>query len=493
MLYVNFINPTDCFGAGVKCLRTTAYCLLGTILLLSAAACGATTKVSGDLQAAIDAASPGDTLLVSAGVYDKITIEKSLNLVGEGAVILAGQRDAGVDVRADRVNISGFMVRNGFYGIKLNSVQGCRISNNTVLDCVQPGIALLFSDNNTIVGNNASFNGLGGEGWYGIYLSNSNHNQIRNNVACNNGAYGIDLFPSCSNNTIAGNVLKRNMYGLYMFTDCADNLIEGNVMSENTNSGLDMRFNCHHNAVLNNTIENNVVAGVTLMSSSRNLIKGNLIDANGRYGLQIQSGSDDNLITNNTISQSQTGLFMDSTGNRIYSNTIAENVVQAEDRDSNIWNASYPIGGNLWSDYIGTDEMSGVNQDFPGGDGFGDSSYQINERADDRYPVMGGQVQQIALVQKSLSPLKARIGDNINIQAALSSKYDLSQVVVRAFPEGGSESCGYARLSPSGDAYAGKLSTGLMDQGNYEIVLIARDTRGYELVENLGLIEVSSR
>jgi nitrous oxidase accessory protein len=474
-------------------LRTTAYCLLGIMMLLSALACGATTEVSGDLQAAIDAASPGDTLSVSAGVYDRITIEKSLNLIGDGAVILAGERDACVDVRADQVNISGFVVRNGFYGIKLNSVQGCHISKNTVIHCVQPGIALLFSDNNTVEGNNASFNGLGGEGWYGIYLSNSNQNKIMNNVACNNGAYGIDLFPSCSNNTISGNILQRNMYGLYMFTDCADNLIEGNVMSENTNSGLDMRFNCHHNTVINNTIENNVVAGVTLMSSGQNLIKGNQIDANGRYGLQIQSGSDDNLITNNTISESQTGLFLDSTGNRIFSNTIAENVVQAEDRDSNIWNASYPVGGNLWSDYIGIDEMSGAEQNLSGEDGFGDSPYRINERAEDRYPVMGGQVQQITLANKILTPLKARSGDDINIQVALQSKYELSQVVVRAFPEGGSDSRGYARLSPSGEKYEGTLSTGLMDDGSYEIVLIARDIRGYELEESLGTIVVSAR
>jgi len=474
-------------------LRTTAFCLLGAFAVLMATACGATAEVSGNLQAAIDAAAPGDTLLVSAGVYDRITISKSLNLIGDGAVILAGERDACVDVRADQVSITGFVIRNGFYGIKLSNVKGCRISNNTVINCVQPGIALLFSDHNIVQGNNASFNGLGGEGWYGIYLSNSNHNQILNNVASNNGAYGIDLFPSCSNNTIAGNTLQRNMYGLYMFTDCADNLIEGNLMSGNTNSGLDMRFNCHHNKVINNTIANNVVAGITLMSSAQNLIQGNSIDANGRYGLQIQSGSNDNVIVNNTVSESQTGIFLEGTGNRIYSNIIAENIVQAEDRDSNIWHADYPEGGNLWSDYIGIDEMGGPDQDLPGQDGFGDSPYRINAREEDRYPIMGNQVRQIVLVEKSLSPAKARIGDNIDVRVALQSKYGLSQVTVRAYRPGDSVSQGYARLSLSGESYQGKLSTGLMDKGSYEIILSARDLRGYELKENLGEITVSAR
>ncbi len=94
-----------------------------------------------------------------------------------------------------------------------------------------PGIALLFSDDNTIVGNNYKLNGLGGEAGIWIYLSNSNNNLIADNVAYGNGAYGINLFPSCNNNTIRRNVLQGNMYGLYMFTDCANNRIESNIMS----------------------------------------------------------------------------------------------------------------------------------------------------------------------------------------------------------------------------------------------------------------------
>ena len=101
------------------------------------------------------------------------------------------------------LNISGFLVKDGFYGIKLDHVQGCSISNNTVIHCTQPGIALLYSDGNTVVGNNASFNGIVGEGWYGIYLSNSNHNLIAGNEAYGNGDYGINLFPSCRNNGVA--------------------------------------------------------------------------------------------------------------------------------------------------------------------------------------------------------------------------------------------------------------------------------------------------
>ena len=251
-----------------------------------------------------------------------------------------------------------------------------------------------------------------GEGWYGIYLSNSNDNLITNNVAYGNGAYGINLFPSCRNNTISGNVLQGNMYGLYMFTDCAENLIEKNDLSRNTNSGLDLRINCTDNLIINNTMEDNVVAGLTLMEDSgQNTISGNVIRGNGRYGLQIQSRSDGNTIIYNNISDSQTGIFLESSQNEIYGNRIADNVIQADDRGINRWNAQYPKGGNLWSDYSGQDEMQGPGQEAPGKDGFGDVPYRISETGKDQYPIMGEQVKQIAILAKEMTPMKARVGD----------------------------------------------------------------------------------
>ncbi len=464
------------------------------MLLLPTIANAATIDVNSNLQAAIDAASSGDTIRVAPGVYDNIEITKSLTLVGDGAVINGDERNACVRVLADGVSISGFVVRNGFYGISLDTVKNCRIYKNTVIYCAQPGIMLKFSNNNIVEGNNASFNGLGGEGWYGIYLTNSNGNEIIGNAAYGNGAYGINLFPSCNNNTVRGNILQGNMYGLYMFTDCSKNLIQSNTMTKNTNSGMDIRFNCHDNLILNNTIDNNVVAGITFMEKSgNNTIRGNTISGNERYGIQIQSDSNDNTINNNTISQSQTGIFLDANGNRIYSNNIMDNVVQAEDRGENTWNAAYPVGGNLWNDYIGEDKMSGPGQNKPGSDHFGDTPYKINEKAVDKYPIMGKQVPQITIVDKIVSPTSAMIGDNIDIKAKIAAKYGIAQVTARAFTLKGVEAEAYCRMVQSGDYYTGSLSTALLDPGSYDVVLDARDMRGYEMKETLGEIKVVSR
>lgn len=474
-------------------LRNMLYCILLAALLVSSLADGATLQVSSDLQSAIDAASSGDTLEVASGLYDKITVEKSLTLIGYGAVIRAGGRDACVAISADNVTISGFLVEKGFYGIKLDHVRGCNISNNTVIYCAQPGIALLYSDGNIISGNNASFNGIVGEGWYGIYLSNSNDNLITDNQAYGNGAYGINLFPSCCNNTITGNRLQGNMYGLYMFRDCESNVIQDNDMSENTNSGLDLRFNCTGNMIANNSIENNAVAGITLMeASSGNSITGNEINYNSRYGLQIQSRSEGNTVAFNNISGSQTGLFLESGKNSIYGNRIIENAIQADDRGDNIWNRQYPLSGNLWSDYRGQDRMMGPGQDMPGQDGFGDEPYKISSTSMDRYPIMGGQVKQISLLSGEINPSQLRVGDSINIRVDLQSRYPLLQVVARAY-QNSREDQGYCRLVVSDGLYEGLFSTALLQPGSYDIVLVAKDQRGNELEESLGRVEVAAR
>lgn len=475
-------------------MRNRAFCITILLLLLSAAlAEGETISVSTNLQLAIDAASPGDTLLVQPGVYSGgVTIDKSLNLESQGAVIAAGDRDACVRVLADGVKISGFTVRNGFYGISLEEVENCEVSNNTVIHCVQPGIMLKFSNHNIIKNNNASFNGLDGEGWYGIYLTNSNDNLILENVASDNGEYGINLFPSCNNNTLRGNVMQRNDYGIYMFTGCANNTIESNILANNKYAGIDMRLGCHDNSILNNTIKNNIVTGISLMESGENTIKGDAISGNGRYGVQVQSGSDKNIITGNSILGSQTGIFVEANGNQIFGNFLQENVVQADERGANTWNAKYPEGGNLWSDYQGEDKMSGPNQDVPGEDHFGDQPYVINDAASDRYPIMGKQVKQIEILEGSISPTEARVGDNIAVRARIQSKYGLAQVVAHAIsPEG--ESNGYARMVSSGNVYQSSLSTALMDPGEYDVVITARDIRGFELKESLGKLEVSPR
>ncbi len=466
-------------------------------LLLITTTSATTYQAGSNLQSAINGAAPGDTILVAPGVYDKIEITKSLNLVGDDAKIRASEREIGIKIQATDVKVSGFNVEGGFYGIHLVGSENCTISDNTVTGCVQWGIGLVFSDENRIENNVANFNGLGGEGWYGIYLSNSNRNLIRNNVASDNGEYGICLFPSCSENVIRENVAERNDYGIYMFTDCNENLVQKNVLSRNKNSGIKMIHGCSNNQILENDISENEVVGIFLQSGSGyNVIRGNEIADNPVFGIQIQEGPDgNNTILENNISGSQKGIFVNTDGNHAYKNRIFDCVIPAEDRGVNQWYASYPEGGNFWGNYVGSDEMKGPGQNISGSDGFADLPYIINERARDIYPVMGESVQPIRLIDASIYPARAQIGAQVAVEAILESKHGIAQISARTKNVlKSSVPNQYIRMDRSKEnVYVGTLQTALMGEGRYAIVLTAKDAKGNEMEEEIGELELLPR
>ena len=105
---------------------------------------------------------------------------------------------------------------------------------------------------------------------------------------------------------------------------------------------------------------------------------------------------------------------------------------------------------------------------------------------------MGNQVKQISLESQDLTPTNVRVGDSITVKAKLKSRYELSQVTAHAF-QSGKEAEGYSRLVLSGDSYLGSFSTALLNPGKYDIVLSAKDARGFELRETLGTVSVTAR
>jgi hypothetical protein len=55
---------------------------------------------------------------------------------------------------------------------------------------------------------------------------------------------------------------------------------------------------------------------------------------------------------------------------------------------TNLWDNSYPAGGNYWSNYADVDQFSGPYQNETGSDGIWDHPYQIYEFNTDRYPLV---------------------------------------------------------------------------------------------------------
>jgi parallel beta-helix repeat protein len=276
------------------------------------------------------------TYTFTGNIYDEIVVERN-NIVVDGAGYTVEGLGTGYGIRLEgrsNVTIRNTTIKNFIYGIWLyessnNSIVGNNIKNNG-----DDGIALYSSNYNNISGNNITANNR-----YGIVIESSNYNSISGNSITANGYCGIALRYSSSYNSISGNNIKNNRYGIWL-------------------EGL-------NNCIIGNTIANNRECGIWL-SSSNNIIHGNNIK-NNTYGIGLSRSSN----------------------NRIYHNNFINNTYQVYSYYSvNVWDDSYPSGGNYWSDYTDADLYCGPNQDKPGSDGIGDTPYIIDADNRDRYPLM---------------------------------------------------------------------------------------------------------
>ncbi|MBI5000362.1 MAG: right-handed parallel beta-helix repeat-containing protein [Euryarchaeota archaeon] len=256
-------------------------------------------------------------------------------------------------------SISNNTVKYNIEGIYTNQASHNAFTNNTVVQNIDGGVYIKSSSNNTVIGNNCS-NNFGGL----YFVSGSNYNIASNNIANSTSYYGIYL-SSSSNNSVSN-------------CTSASNAIEGISL-----------LNSNGNAIMNNSVSSNPDCGVYLSSSNGNFVSNNFLSLNGA-GIYVQ-GSSGNVIINNTVSSNNPfGVHVvSSSDNSLYNNNIIDNTGQGDDNgNGNLWNASYPRGGNYWSNYAGVDVMSGPNQDIPGADGIGDTPYFIDADSRDNYPLM---------------------------------------------------------------------------------------------------------
>jgi parallel beta-helix repeat protein len=158
-----------------------------------------TGKSFSSIQAAVDAASAGDTIIVRDGTYtENVDIDKSITLKSSSGnpeytiVDAVDPYDHVFSVTANHVEISGFTVTEApAYGIYLHNADYCDISDN-ICSHSAFGIYLDGSNSNSI-SDNTCFNNE----WSGISLSDSENNTISNNTCSNND---LGIVPCCSNN-----------------------------------------------------------------------------------------------------------------------------------------------------------------------------------------------------------------------------------------------------------------------------------------------------
>jgi len=279
-----------------------------TVLLVVLPSFGKTIHVPADqptIQAGIDAASNGDTVLVSPGTYkENISFNgKSITVAsqsGPAVTIIDGQQLTAVVTfsggETRQAVLRGFTVQNGGY-----AYPGSGISISGASPTIEGNVVIL----NNVCGNAVS--------------SDNGGPLIQNNLIANNN-------PSCYSQAV------------YLNYDTSDDVI-GNVISDNPFGGINVFYPSGNVNITANAIVDNGSSGIiynSLYGNSANVV-GNLVTRNQEGGISL--GSSPVTLVNNTVFNNN-GQQCCSSGAEVYANTVDNQVTI--DNNLIIGNTSYP-------------------------------------------------------------------------------------------------------------------------------------------------------
>ena len=334
-------------------------------------------------------------------------------------------------VKVTDCNVTGNSVDGIRVGWSRWIVMNCTISNNGAGGIYIDSGYYNLIENNTFLSNWIGFRIYLHPQWCGS--SSPGNNILRNNAFANN-TYGIEL-GWAGGNVLRGNIMTNNNYSLgisggsiYSLISDIDssNIIDGKpvyylvnqrnlIINSSTfpsigylgivnstnitvkditllknKQGLLLAYTQNSTIINVTTSENH--QGITLIESTDNVLVKSRASGN-TVGIFLWR-SDNNKITETTLLNNEYGIRLwHSDNNTLYHNNFIENLIQVNDTirewlypwqyyyhySKNIWDNSYPSGGNYWSDYTGVDVDA---------NGIGDTPYVIDVNNTDRYPLI---------------------------------------------------------------------------------------------------------
>lgn len=334
----------------------------------------------GELQAAIDSAHSGDTLLLSAGVYiGSVNIHRSLTLMGNKSSVIDGEGSGHVViVSAPNVLIKGLSIQHS--GNDLDSEDSAifitdkgdqaRIENNyfknNLIGIYLKGPESVIVSDNVIVGSrHHRVNDRGN----GIYLWNTPGSIIKNNDI----RYGRDgIFVTTSrNNVFHGNRLRDLRFAIhYMYTNNSE---VSNNTSINNDVGYALMFS-HHILAKDNRSVGDHKRGLFFNYTNHSVIEHNYVSGGTEKCVFIYNANY-NQIKNNFFADCQIGIHFTagSEHNEIYSNAFINNRTQVKYVGTRYIEWSKNGVGNYWSDNLTFDID---------GNGIADQPYKPNDLVD---------------------------------------------------------------------------------------------------------------
>lgn len=308
-----------------------------------------------------------------------IVIERN-NIVVDGAgyTIQGTENHIGINItRRSNVTIINTKIRSFYTCIYVYYSTNCTISENSIEGINERGIWVCASSFNVV-----------------------SENEITDRLASASGAgIGITVGDSSYNN-VSRNRIRGVNYGIRASTGSNDNILENSITNSNIGIRTDNVFNT---TISHNNLTGNLHYGISLSDSDNNLVFGNNIEENG-LGIEHESTwggeyfSSNNAIFENLITNNDYGIVLRRTyDSKYYHNSFINNTIQVYDwslydpqwaPSEHIWDDGYPSGGNYWSDYVPVDFFQGPYQNETGDDGLGDTSYNIDARNIDRYPLV---------------------------------------------------------------------------------------------------------